>query len=97
MEDCRPELSLRATNREDDPKARMEAGIVLICTDLSAPCMTPLKTLAVPRVMISVGTVSLEVKRPLKAPRSAPRPAAIRNGTMTGPFHPLSTRTFVVT
>ena len=59
--------------------------------------MTPLKTLAVPRVMISVGTVSLEVKMPLKAPRSAPRPAAIRKGTMTGPFHPLSTRTFVVT
>ena len=97
MEDWRPELSLRATKRDADPKERMDSGIVLICTDLSAPCMTPLKTLAVPRVMISVGTVSLDVKMPLNAPRIAPRAAAIRKGTMTGPFHPLSTRTFVVT
>ena len=59
--------------------------------------MTPLKTLAVPRVMISVGTVSLEVKMPLKAPRIAPRAAAIRKGTMIEPFHPLSTSTRVVT
>ena len=43
------------------------------------------------------GTVSLDVKMPLNAPRTAPRAAAIRKGTMTGPFHPLSTRTFVVT
>ena len=49
------------------------------------------------RVMISVGTVSLEVKMPLKAPRIAPRAAAIRKGTMIEPFHPLSTSTRVVT
>ena len=97
MDDCSPELSLRATNREADPKERMDSGIMLICTDLSAPCMTPLKTLAVPRVMISVGTVSLDVKMPLNAPRTAPRAAAIRKGTMTDPFHPVSTRIFVVT
>ncbi len=51
--------------------------------------MTPLKTLAVPRVMISVGTVSLEVKMPLKAPRIAPRAAAIRKGTMIEPVPPV--------
>ena len=80
MDDCRPELSLRATKRDADPKERMEGGIVLIRTDLRAPCMMPLNTLAVPSVMMRVGTVSREVKAPLKAPRIAPNAAAMRKG-----------------
>ena len=47
--------------------------------------------------MISVGTVSLEVEDAVECTEDRAEAAAIRKGTMTGPFHPLSTSTFVVT
>jgi len=64
----------------------MAGGILGICTELSAPCMTPENTLAVPSVMISEGTVSRDVNSPLNAPSTAPRPMTRANGKRIPPW-----------
>jgi len=85
MLEVSPDTGLVATNSELRPNSAIAGGIFAICTELSAPCMTPEKTLAVPRVMIRDGTASREVNRPLNAPRSAPSPMTIANGSRIPP------------
>lgn len=56
IDDFRPDWLLRATKRLALPKSSIDCGSTGIWTELRAPCMTQENTLAVPSVMMSVGT-----------------------------------------
>ena len=83
--EVRPDSGLVAMNSAPVPNSFIAVGMFGICTELSAPCMMPENTLAVPNVMISAGIAIREVSSPLKAPRIPPSRIASRKGSHSAP------------